>query len=133
MRSRLPLIFIALTILFAFVAAGCGDDNSTSDGAAPAGATQTVDPGSTGSDGSATASAQKTLDACNSAAEKIPDADKSADAKKRCQDSYDNIEDASARIDEAASDARAKCEQAANKIPNASAKADALTACAKFN
>lgn len=132
MRSRLPLILIALTILFAFVATGCGDDNSTSDGAAPAGATQTIDPGTTGSNGAASESAQTTLDNCVKAAEAVQDKTKSAKAKKACQDAYDNIHDASAKIDQATSDARAKCEEAANNIPNEEAKANALAACAKF-
>lgn len=133
MRSRLPIILIALTILFAFVAAGCGDDTSTSDGAAPAGATQTTDPGTTGSSGAASESAQLTLDNCEQVADAVQDKTKAAKAKKACQDAYDNIQDASAKIDQATSDARAKCEEAANKIPNEAAKADALAACAKFN
>ena len=132
MRSRLPLVLIALTILFAFVAAGCGDDTSTSDGAAPAGATQSTDPSSTGSDGAASESAQETRDNCIEFAEDLPDADQAAEAKKQCQDAYDNIQDASAKIDQATSDARAKCQEAANKIPNDEAKANALAACAKF-
>lgn len=132
MRSRLPIILIALTILFAFVATGCGDDNSTSDGAAPAGATQTTAPGTTGSSGAASESAQTTLDNCNKAADAVQDSSKSRQAKKACQDAYDNIQDASAKIDQATSDARAKCEESANNIPNEEAKANALAACAKF-
>lgn len=135
MRSRLPIILIALTILFAFVAAGCGDDNSTNDGAAPTGATQTTDPGSsgaTGSSGSATTSAQANLDKCLEAADAIPDGDNAAEAKEGCQEAYDKVSDATEKIDQARSDARAKCEEAANRLPNEQAKANALAACARF-
>lgn len=132
MRSRLPLILIALTILLAFVATGCGDDKSADGDSTPVPALDPTNTGTTGSNGSATASAQKTLDKCNQAAEALPDSDKVADAKKRCQDSYDNIKESSAKIDQATSDARAKCEEAAGKIPNEEAKSSALAACAQF-
>ncbi|MGK2877473.1 MAG: hypothetical protein ACSLFF_02675 [Solirubrobacterales bacterium] len=132
MRSRLPLILIALTILFSLAAAGCGDDASDNATPVPSGATQSTSEGSTGSDGAASASAQKILDTCLEAAGALPDADKAADAKKRCQDSYDNIKESSEKIDQATSDARAKCEEAAKNIPNAEARASALEACGKF-
>ena len=73
-----------------------------------------------------------TYQACIDAADKLPDASNARDVKKRCKESYENIKDASAKIDQATSDARAKCEDAANKIPNADAKTSALAACAKF-
>jgi len=135
MRSRLPIILIALIILFAYVAAGCGDDNSTKDGAVPTGATQTTDPGATGAtgaSGSATTSAQTNLDKCLEAADAIADGDKSAEAKEGCQEAYDKISDATEKIDQETADARANCEEAANRVPNEQAKANALAACARF-
>jgi hypothetical protein len=132
MRSRTSLILIALTMLFAFVATGCGDDNSTSDGAAPAGATQSADPGSTGGSGAATASAQENRDKCLQAASAVADADKAAEAKEACEEAYDQLSEATKKIDQKTSDARAQCEEAANNIPNEEAKANALAACAKF-
>ncbi|MBJ7355460.1 MAG: hypothetical protein JHC98_11610 [Thermoleophilaceae bacterium] len=132
MRSRLPLILIALTIVFALVAAGCGDDKSGSGEVTPVPALDSKDDGTTGSSGAASASAQSTLEKCIEAADALPDKDKAAKAKQACQDSYDNIKESSAKIDQATSDARAKCEEAANKIPNEEAKSSALSACAQF-
>jgi hypothetical protein len=136
MRSRLPLVLLALTFLFALVASGCGDDKSSGGTVNTTGATQsTVQPatGGTGSSGSASASIKQAYQACLDGAEKIPDGAKSREMTKRCKDSYSNVKDASAKIDQAASDARAKCEEAANKIPDETTKASALESCAKFN
>lgn len=48
----------------------------------------------------------------------MQDKTKSAKVKKACQDAYDNIQDASAKIDQATSGAGAKCEGVANNIPS---------------
>jgi hypothetical protein len=147
MRKRLPLLLLALTVLIAFVAAGCGDDKSADVTSVPSGATQSSSSskGWTGSggdpkkstkksstSGAATESAQKTLDSCLTGAESIPDKDQAASAKRRCQEAYANIQESSAQIDKATSDARAQCEAAANKISNEQAKASTLAACAQF-
>jgi hypothetical protein len=127
MRSRLSLILIALTISFALVATGCGDDKSSSGSG-----TQTTNDGSTGANGAAKASAKATLNACLDAAESLPSEDRVKKAKQGCRGSYENIQDPSAKIDQATSDARAQCEKAAKQIPNADAKSSALAVCAKF-
>jgi hypothetical protein len=127
MRSRFSFILIALAIPLALVATGCGDDKSSSGNS-----TQSTNSGSTGSNGAATESAKKTLEACKEAAEALPDEDRVAKATQNCEDSYENIKDPSAKIDQATSDARAKCEEAAGKIPNEDAKASASAACAQF-
>lgn len=140
MRARLPLAVLALTMLFALVASGCGDDKSSSNTATPPGATQSVVPdpetsgstGSTGSNSSATESATAAYNACVSAAKNLPDADTSRKAQKQCKDSYDNIKDSTAKIDEQTSEARDKCNEAANKIPDSDTKTQALAACDKF-
>jgi hypothetical protein len=146
MRTRLPLFLLAMAVLVAFAAAGCGDDKSADVTATPAGATQSTSTskGWTGSGGdpkkstkkssggAATESAQKTLDSCLTGAESIPDKDRAASAKRRCQEAYANIQESSAQIDKATSDARAQCEAAANKISNEQAKASTLAACAQF-
>jgi hypothetical protein len=146
MRTRLPLIFIALFVLLALAAAGCGDSNpasNTKQNAIPeSGFTPSSDTGDPSSDSSkdsgssndsASASAQRTVDACMKAAESLPDSDTVAKAKKNCQDSYDNIKESSKKIDEATSEAVARCKEAAKKISNAEAKARVLEACGKFD
>lgn len=129
MRRRLPLILAALMMIPALLVAGCGDDK-TSDTNTAAPTQSTAAPTGATSD-SADDRAQATLASCQAAAEKLPE-DQAADAKQRCQDSYDNIKDATKKIDEKTQEAVAKCKEAAENIPDANAKQQALAACDRF-
>jgi hypothetical protein len=106
MRSRLSLILVALTMLFAFVATGCGGDKQPDTvEAVPSGATQSTSKDSAGSVNPATPPTKKSLDSTG---------------------------DVSAKIDEAMREARAQCKKAAKSIPDGEAKTNALEACAKI-
>lgn len=103
MLFRRSLILVAVTVLSALAAGGCGDDKSVSGDATPAGVTQSSGKtrGWTATGGSAREPAPST---------KRP----------------------SKQIEQATRDARAMCEEAANKISNEEAKASTLAACAQF-
>lgn len=126
MRRSL-LVLICLVVSASFVA-GCGDDNAATKYDNNSSSGQSATPATSDS---ATDSAKATLDACLSSAEKLP-ADKVEGTKERCQEAYDNIKDANAKIDEKTKEAAEKCKEAANKIPDGDAKANALAACDRF-
>ena len=139
MRHRLPLFLACLMILPALLVAGCGDDNTGNTTPVPESSSQdSSDQGSTGSTGedsiaeSAGDSAKATYDSCIEAADQLPDNSNARDAKNRCQQAYDNIKEATDKMDQKTDEAREKCKDAANNIPNADAKAQALAACDKF-
>lgn len=129
MRQRLPILIVCLMIFSAFVAAGCGDDETTT---TPAQESATPATSSTGSTGSVSESAQTALDNCLAAADRLPDESNARKAKKQCQDAYDNLKDANKKIDESVTEARENCKKAAESLPDGQAKEDALAACEKF-
>lgn len=133
MRARLPLILICFTVLFALVGAGCGDDASTSDSAAPAGATQSTEAGATGGTGATGASLEAAYNACLKAAEAIPDSSNSRNATQECKKAYNNVDNATDKVQKNVEDAYKDCQKAANSIDNADAKAQALAACENLN
>jgi hypothetical protein len=111
MRSRLPLILIALAMLMALVAAGCGSDESSAVEPVPSGNARSSGDHFTGS----------------------ADADEPTVKKQEFHREFHKpSKDVSAKIDQAMRDARARCREAARTIPNAEAKSSALETCAKI-
>lgn len=132
MRQRLPIFLAALMILPALFVAGCGDDEEPATSTpAPTQTTTTASTGATSGE-SATESAKRNLDNCLKGAEQLPDDSATEAAKKQCQAAYDNIKDATKKVDESVADARKRCLEAAGQIPNEQAKQDALAACDRF-
>lgn len=130
MRQRLPILLVCSMIPFALLAAGCGDDDATTT-PAPDATTQEAPSSATG-DVSADESAQRALANCVQAADRLPDETAAADAKQRCQDSYDNIKEGAKNLDEKTAEARENCKRAAEGIPDGEAKQNALAACDRF-
>lgn len=130
MRNRLPLFLAALMLVPALLVAGCGDDKSSTTNTPESTMQVTATTGSTSD--SASDRAQATLASCQAMAEKLPDEADAKKAKQACQDSYDNIADASKKIDESTKEAVKKCKEAAEQVPDETARENALAACERF-
>lgn len=156
MHRRLPAVLIALLILTAAIASGCGGGSSDpKTEALPSQATSLPDQssgtkpsdsgddsGSKSSDSSGSSSGTVSADAkaraettrknCLKVAKQIPSGDQAKQAKKICENAYDSMIEAAKRGQSQMSAAAEQCKEASKQIPDEETRQKALAACAKL-